>query len=381
MAMLNDLLSLLSTISLSKSQDTLIWKPTQGSFSTSEAHKLIRSSSSIHTPTQHWNVIWKLKVLPEIINFIWKLAWGALPTKSILSQRLKTTDSSCQWCTLSPETLSHLFWECQLATWALSFIQSWWNISRNTFYRASNNLFRLLKFFSQKHINRIWKTVVAATLWTIWLARNEAIFNDVRLKQTDIHELIQLRVSIWGMASGIIPFSHIPTWKVNSVGTINVHHHLDVSNYWKIRLENFFAVCMVDAAWLPNCMAKGGIGGVIKNKWGRIIYSFSGPAKAQNILEAEISALLHVFNVIRTSHLHMHKLVVCSDSILAIDSIYEGLEKTFPLLAPNYNINSLLQNSVTINLVPSVINVEAETLAKNGASKTFISCRWALEQD
>ena len=143
----------------------------------------------------------------------------------------------------------------------------------------------------------------------------------------------------------------------------------------------YHSVCMVAASWggssLPD--KKGGIGGIFKNKQGRPIYQFSGPSSAQSIIEAEIIALLHALNAIRTTHLHLHKVVVCSASIKAIDSIYEGLHQTFPLLVPNFNISNLLENSVCINFVPSDLNEEAQTLANNGATIPFTSCRWAVD--
>ena len=98
-------------------------------------------------------------------------------------------------------------------------------------------------------------------------------------------------------------------------------------------------------------------------------------------MEAEIIALLHALNSIRTTYLHLHKVVVCSGSIKAIDSIYEGLHQTFPLLAPNFNISNLLENSVCINFVPPELNEEAQALAKNGTTIPFISCRWVVDDN
>lgn len=266
---------------------------------------------------------------------MWKIAWGALPTSSALNQRVSSINPSCMWCTLHHESLHHLFWECELARWAWSFVQKWWNISDLNFSRINRSIFHLLRLFKQKHINRIWETVVAATLWTIWLARNDYVFNHVRIKQHVMQKLIKLRISKWGLASKLIPFSHFPLWNVNPVGAIIIHHHWDVSRFWEVRMGTYHAVCMVAAMWCSN-IARGGIGGVIKNKSGSTIYRFSGPSEAQSYLEAEIFGVLHVLHIIRTTHLRMHSVVVCSGSIKAIDSIYEGLDRTFPLLARNF---------------------------------------------
>lgn len=167
--------------------------------------------------------------------------------------------------------------------WASKFVQKWWSLSHNRLHRAGSCLFSLLHIYTAPHIKIIWQMVVAATLWTIWLAQNDFIFNKVRITEAAVRELIFFRVSKWGSASQVILFTHIPLWRVNPVGAINVHHHQAISNFWKIRFENYHAVCMVDAAWQINStyISRGGIGSVIKDKAGKVIYCFSGPSKCK----------------------------------------------------------------------------------------------------
>lgn len=174
----------------------------------------------------------------------------------------------------------------------------------------------IINLYKQKHIKCIWHLVVAAALWTIWLARNDLIFNKVRISEKVLQELLFLRVSKWGSASKTISFSHVPLWKVNPVGAINVHHHLDVSNYWNVCLDQFHAVCMVDAAWTfcDRGLHRGGIGGLIKNK-SRTLYCFSGPSLSKNIHEAEIEAVLHILRIIIESELHTSRVVVCQTQL------------------------------------------------------------------
>ena len=90
--------------------------------------------------------------------------------------------------------------------------------------------------------------MVVATLWSIWLARNDLVFNQIRLKKETLQDLIFLRVSKWGKAIKVIFFDSLPLWRVNPVGTLHVHHYLDKSKFWLIRRENFSFTCMVDAA-------------------------------------------------------------------------------------------------------------------------------------
>ena len=66
-----------------------------------------------------------------------------------------------------------------------------------------------------------------------------------------------------------------------------------------------------------------------------------------------------------------------SDSVTAMNAIYEGLDRSFPLLCPDFDIQSLLHACVTLNFVPSQLNVEADSLAQNGVNKSGLCSYWA----
>ncbi|WOH13938.1 hypothetical protein DCAR_0933451 [Daucus carota subsp. sativus] len=374
------LLILTEGIVLQDKTDRLCWVPSGGAFSTIVANKIMFcQSNSSGEHSKSWILIWKLKIPPKISIFLWKMNWGVLPTKHFLSQKLKDLVPLCSWCGQKSETLVHLFMECELAVWAWKYIQLWWSLKHSTIFKFGLCLPYIFKIYKDKFVRRIWQIVVAATLWSIWLARNEFIFNKVKIKKTELQQLIFLRISKWGLASKTILFTHVPLWRVNPVGLIHVQHYLDVSNFWTIRRENFNTVCMVDAAWKMCARGgiRGGIGGVMVNKEGKRFYRFSGPSTAQNIQEAEISAILHALSIIRGSFIDMGKVVLCSDSSIAINAIYEGLDKNFPLLEPDFDVKCLLHGSVCIHFVPSSINEEADGLAKNGIDRQFLWEHWA----
>lgn len=82
-----------------------------------------------------------------------------------------------------------------------------------------------------------WKLVVAATLWTIWLCRNECIFNQKRTRRKIIETLIFTRMNKWGLATQILDFGNEPLWRVNPHGAINIHFHLMGLSFWKFEYE------------------------------------------------------------------------------------------------------------------------------------------------
>ena len=239
----------------------------------------------------------------------------------------------------------------------------------------------LLNLRRSKYINQVWHLVVSATLWSIWLARNDLIFNKVRIKQSIFQELILIRINKWGSASNIMSFGHDPLWKVNPLGAINLHHHKMSTNFWRAKSEGYSFVCMVDASWQSDDRGqiKAGIGGMIKSSSGNILYCFSGPSYACSIHEAEIEAILHVIKCIKCHNILSlnRSMVICSDSTKAINAFYEGLHVSFPLLVPNFDLQNILQHSICLSYVPSIINDAADSLARDGANRPTFSYFWA----
>ena len=71
--------------------------------------------------------------------------------------------------------------------------------------------------------------VISASLWSIWVARDDQIFNKIKIKEKKIQELIFIRVAKWGSASNIMSFGQGPLWRVNPIGALNVHHRKDMN--------------------------------------------------------------------------------------------------------------------------------------------------------
>lgn len=130
---------------------------------------------------------------------------------------------------------------------------------------------------------------------------------------------------------------------------------------------------MVDGSWKVNSRGdySGGIGGSIVRCTGESLMIFSGPVSSMTALEAEIEAVLYVLNVIHNANLHNRRAVVCTDSMSAINSIYKGLGIDFPLLVPKFDLERLLNESVTIKFIPRELNGNADQLAKEGASRSI----------
>ncbi|KAL1815403.1 hypothetical protein ACET3Z_017977 [Daucus carota] len=156
-----------------------------------------------------------------------------------------------------------------------------------------------------------------ATLWSIWLARNELVFSHSRISRETLEELIFYRFGAWSKASGLIAFASTPLWRVNPQGALAVHCFTISKEFWHFKYVSFDFVCAVDGAWELDFRGfpRGGIGGNIKNKSGKLQVTFSGPVTAITSLEAEILSVKFAVDWLIEEGLGSSRSVICSDSI------------------------------------------------------------------
>lgn len=259
---LGALRAILATIELTESEDRLLWIPTKGEFSTKW---FCLNSNPFRSPENQlmhkWNIICSAKLPPKIKLFLWKIKWGIFPTRKFLSARIEGLYAICCWCNKEDESLDQIFWTCEVAIWAWTFIGRWWSIEKVLKRRQCFSLSKLLFCLEGKNYESVWKIVVAATVWSIWLAQNEAQFSENKLNKDTLEYLILVRIERWGKATKILPFGNDNLWKVNPRGAITFHMHKISSQYWKFKAECYDLVGAVDGAWNVNATGNlvGGI--------------------------------------------------------------------------------------------------------------------------
>lgn len=89
---------ILKTIKLNGKADELIWKPGNASFSTKTRLDWLMSDSKQEVVS--WAFLWKIKVLPKVMIFLWKVQRNLLPTRVFLHKRMGQEISStvCLFC-------------------------------------------------------------------------------------------------------------------------------------------------------------------------------------------------------------------------------------------------------------------------------------------
>lgn len=294
---------------------------------------------------------------------------------------MPSLNSTCVWCGSLEETVEHLFWDCQLAKRAWDFISSWWNIPKALFPGEPNTLARLVSFINTTLVNKVWRIVIAATLWSIWLSRNETAFANTRISRRSLEFLITTRVNKWAKTSLLIPFTMDLNWSVNPQGTIALYHYKSSHQYWQYKLENFDFVCDVDESWGLNSLGEfsGGIGGRMRNKAKDQIYVFAGPVKVRNSFEAEIEAIIHMVRSILHNGLELKckSFAICADSTAALEQIRSGLKTYQSLAGPICGLLDPNRPVLSFHYVSRDLNENADSLAKAGLNKPYLYSYWA----
>lgn len=107
---------------VSNREDCLIWMGNNnGKFTVRSCHL----PPPTHDATNRiWDILWKGPLHERLKVFCWRLASDALPTKSILQQRMGIKEATCWLCGQQDESSLHLFKNCSF-TCAVAFAGKW----------------------------------------------------------------------------------------------------------------------------------------------------------------------------------------------------------------------------------------------------------------
>lgn len=60
--------------------------------------------------------VWRLKTMPKIKMFIWRVLSGVLALANRLNSRGLSLDATCKLCSSAEETINHVMFQCDAAT-------------------------------------------------------------------------------------------------------------------------------------------------------------------------------------------------------------------------------------------------------------------------
>lgn len=128
----------------------------------------------------------KVRTLQKLKFFLWKISHFIFPSKQFLQNRGMDIDKSCSWCNHELEDMNHILWYCPLAVQQWSVFSLWLNIPLIRLKFQSFDLYRIAKHKAGEFDSKYWNILVAANLWTIWIARKACSFNGIRKKHEEL---------------------------------------------------------------------------------------------------------------------------------------------------------------------------------------------------
>lgn len=193
------LVQLLSVVQLQESQEDCIeWKWSKSlTFSVKSAYskwedKKFREYKELYA-------VWKNICPPKVELFAWMAVQECVSTRSVLVRRgiLNIEHGLCPFCNVEEETPNHLLLLCNVARKVWDEVMVWWNLVWVS-PASIKNLFLFWEGFKFKNLAKsCWQATFYAVLWTIWLCRNDTVFNNKAWEVDDIMDLVKTRMAVW----------------------------------------------------------------------------------------------------------------------------------------------------------------------------------------
>jgi hypothetical protein len=177
----------------------------------------ITESSSKHI--QIWNRLWKLKVVPKVRVFWWRVLRGILPVESTLKYRHVVPLARCNVCLDADENLMHALIKCSHARkfWVEAMI--WLDVKLPDLHPSTWER----DILCDPIISDSDRPKIITIMWAIWTSRN-SITHDIGTTDP-VHSLKRIRddLAILDLPSGHTKIMPGFGWKPPDDGWIKVN--------------------------------------------------------------------------------------------------------------------------------------------------------------
>ncbi|XP_019238531.1 PREDICTED: uncharacterized protein LOC109218607 [Nicotiana attenuata] len=125
-------------------------------------------------PWSRW--IWNKRNIPKHSFICWLAGHGRLLTRMRMRKMGITQDTMCTICDRAPETVEHLFFECQFSKECMKIIVNWLSIGIQNF-TLQGIWRRLTRGIKGEECRNQMNAILVALIYYIWKARNEALWH------------------------------------------------------------------------------------------------------------------------------------------------------------------------------------------------------------
>lgn len=132
--------------------------------------------------TSFWKKLWSLKIPGKILNFLWRVCRGCLPTLAALVSKHVNVDKKCPWCFSELETELHVLFDCDFSktVWTLTGLQ-------NCVIRLQNE--SCLDFFARIFLAAVHDqcAMIGIVCWSLWNRRNKWVWDHANGSAFGVH--------------------------------------------------------------------------------------------------------------------------------------------------------------------------------------------------
>lgn len=330
-------------------EDQWCWRDDiRGIYTVKHGYKLNTVGAGVElSPFTSWSRLWKSRFPPKVLNFIWRCARAILPTRTILLGRGVMIDVECPLCHSHPETPLHLFRQC-------IHTSAFWDNILDVPVPAQDECFEgwLSWIFEIKDAHVILHCV--ALFWSIWLCRNEVVWNHKQWSPGDVTRLVSRLVDEWN-SLGVNGAESI------AVAPMQLDHSMLSSNTITIH---------VDAAVFPD-RDDGFVAAVAHEGGSRFVAAMNGSVRClQNPILAEALAIKEALSWAKNNG--WERLVLYSDCQLVCQML-EGSSMIYSYVGCVLRDCLALKRlfvEISFHFVSRSANTLAHALARAAASQS-----------
>ncbi|KAL8470589.1 hypothetical protein ACS0TY_033223 [Phlomoides rotata] len=163
-------------VHVSRGSDSRVWGNSISGLLTSRmAYDILRSPN----PRVRWSSwIWRHFIPPYRSTLIWRAIWGKLPTTDWLRQFGIQGPTGCFLCHSDSESLDHIFAHCSFTRSLLCRVTALFDLTLYCDIGFLDVFLQAIRFRFSKQLGHL--VAFISTLWSIWHARNKAVFDDIQ---------------------------------------------------------------------------------------------------------------------------------------------------------------------------------------------------------
>lgn len=204
-------------------EDAWVWQAeNSGRYTVQSAYKVIMHARGFEKDSFYKN-LWNALVPLKVSCFSWKASRDRLPTLTNLLRRNIATQSGsmCPGCKREEETVSHIFYVCNLFSPIWMECMKWLGFQTAFHYDCKTHWYQFTGLISGNlKVRQKWQVIWYAVMWGIWLARNRIVFKGENIESAEIVELIKIHSWRWLSAKRTIPNIPMSSWFLNPLSCL-----------------------------------------------------------------------------------------------------------------------------------------------------------------